>query len=229
MECALSIAAIFDLDGTLQTGRIGMSLMRHHFLHRTKRLHAIRYLIVHLPIWWAFGLRLLRESTAREIWTRNLGWTVQGWTPEEAMSTFVWIADEYVMKRQRADIVKRLRDHQEAGHRVILLSGTPSPLLEVIGSRFGIEETVGTPLILFGGRYTGRSEPPACQGVNKVFRLEEHLHDTSPINWGESWSYADNHIDIPVLERVGNPVAVYPDEKLKVHARENGWEIISKK
>jgi HAD superfamily hydrolase (TIGR01490 family) len=223
----LSIAAIFDLDGTLQTGRIGVSLMRHHFIHRTKRLQAIRYLTAHLPIWWAFSLRLLRESTARELWTRNLGWTVQGWTPEEAMATFIWIAEEYVMKRQRADVVKRLRRHQESGHRVILLSGTPSPLLEVIGSRFGFSETVGTPLLLRDGRYTGRSEPPACQGVNKVFRLEEHLLDTSPINWDESWSYADNHIDIPVLERAGNPVAVYPDEKLEAHAREKGWEIIS--
>lgn len=223
----MSIAAIFDLDGTLQTGRIGMSLMEHHFLHRTKRLHAIRYLALHLPIWWAYGLRLLPEFTARDLWTRNLGWTVQGWTPEEAMPTFDWISDEYVLKRQRDDVVKRLRAHQDSGHRVILLSGTPSPLLERIGSRFGFEETVGTPLILRAGRYTGRSEPPACQGVNKVFRLEQHLHVTSPINWDESWSYADSNIDIPVLERVGNPVAVYPDKGLEAHAQEKGWEIIS--
>lgn len=204
-----------------------MSLMRHHFLHRTKRLHAIRYLIVHLPIWWAHGLRLLSESTAREIWTRNLGWTVQGWTPDEAMSTFVWIADEYVMKRQRADVVERLRYHQASGHRVILVSGTPSPLLRVIGSRFRIEETVGTPLILHDGRYTGRSEPPACQGVNKVLRLKKYLGDTSAIDWDQSWSYGDTSIDIPVLERVGNPVAVYPDKKLEAYALEKGWEIIS--
>ena len=103
----MSIAAIFDLDGTLQSSRIGMSLMRHHFLHRTNRLHAIRYLIVHLPIWWAFGIRLMSESTARDLWTRNLGWTVQGWTPEEAMPTFIWIADEYVMKRQRSDVKRK--------------------------------------------------------------------------------------------------------------------------
>lgn len=203
-----------------------MSLMRHHFLHRTKRLHAIRYLAVHLPIWWAYGLRLLEESAARDLWTRNLGWTVQGWTPEEAKSAFVWIADEYVMKRQRADVVKRLRIHQESGHRVILLSGTPSPLLGVIGSRFGIEETVGTPLILQNGRYTGQSEPPACQGTNKVLRLENYFGDTSAIDWDRSWAYADSNTDIPVLDRVGNPVAVYPDKKLENHAREMGWEII---
>jgi HAD superfamily hydrolase (TIGR01490 family) len=225
----LTIAAIFDLDGTLQSGRIGMSLMRHHFHHRTKRLHAIRYLIVHLPIWWAYGLRLVRETVAREIWTRNLGWTVQGWTPKQAISAFTWIADEYVMKRQRADVVNRLREHQASGHRVILLSGTPSPLLKVIGSRFGIEETVGTPLIIHSGHYNGRSEPPACQGANKVRRLEEYLGDASAIVWDQSWSYGDSNIDIPVLERVGNPVAVYPDEKLETHARANGWEIISQR
>lgn len=204
-----------------------MSLIRHHFLHRTKRLHAIRYLAVHLPIWFAYGLRLLRSSTAREIWTRNLGWTVQGWTPDEAMPSFNWIADEYVIKRQRPDVVERLRSHQASGHRVILLSGTPSPLLEVIGARFGIEETVGTPLVLRDGRYNGRSEPPACQGKNKVVRLEEHLGGIAAINWDSSWSYADSSTDIPILERVGNPVAVYPDDKLDAYAQSMGWEIIS--
>lgn len=204
-----------------------MSLIRHHFLHRTKRLQASRYLAVHLPIWFAYGLRLLRSSTAREIWTRNLGWTVQGWTPDEAIPTFNWIADEYVIKRQRPDVVKRLRSHQASAHRVILLSGTPSPLLKVIGERFGIEETVGTPLVLHRGRYNGRSESPACQGKNKVVRLEEYLGDTNAINWDNSWSYADSNTDIPILERVGNPVAVYPDDDLDAYARSKGWEIIS--
>nr|NIU61734.1 HAD-IB family hydrolase [Stutzerimonas stutzeri] len=34
--------------------------------------------------------------------------------------------------------------------------------------------------------------------------------------------------DIPLLERVGHPVAVYPDDGLAAHARSQGWEIVGK-
>jgi len=57
-----------------------------------------------------------------------------------------------------------VRNHQAADHRVILVSGTLAPLPAEIGRQLGIEETVGTPLVLWAGRYTGACELPVCQG-----------------------------------------------------------------
>ena len=76
------------------------------------------------------------------------------------------------------------------------------------------------------GRYSGASERPACQGKHKVTRLEEYLRGTADINWAESFAYADSQADIPLLESVGFPVAVAPDEFLESYAKENGWEIL---
>jgi phosphoserine phosphatase len=76
------------------------------------------------------------------------------------------------------------------------------------------------------GRYSGQSESPACQGKYKVTRLEEYLRGTADINWAESFAYADSQPDIPLLDAVGYPVAVAPDEFLESHARERGWEIL---
>jgi len=42
-----------------------------------------------------------------------------------------------------------------------------------------------------------------------------------------NWAYADSYSDLPVLERVGRPVAVYPDPELTAHAKEHNWEIIA--
>jgi len=202
------IAAIFDLDGTLYTGHVGRGIAHHHRTHRVKRLHFYLYMAVHLPLWPLRRLGLVSEATARGLWTRHMGWLVRGWTPDEAAAAFAWIAREYVQPRVRPDVLGRLREHQAMGQRVILVSGTPAPLLAAIGRQLGIEETVGTPLALRAGRYSGASEPPVCQGEGKLARLEAYVDNHGPILWPQSHAYADSYTDLPLLERVGHAVAV---------------------
>ena len=228
------IAAIFDLDGTLYTGHIGRGIARHHRLRRVKRLPLTIYMAVHMPLWFLQQAGLASDKTTRELWIRHMGWTVRGWTPQEAAPAFSWIAEQYVQPLVRPDVMARLRDHQVAGHRIIIVSGTLAPLLAEIGRQLGVEETVGTPLVLRAGRYTGACELPVCQGPNKTLRLEAYLQDRDRDNdrdsdnllWPQSYAYADSYTDVPLLERVGHPVAVYPDPQLAAHARDQGWDVI---
>ena len=220
------IAAIFDLDGTLYTGHIAKGIARHHRAHRVKRLLFYFYMATHMPMWPLWRLGLLSEATARELWARHLGWTVRGWTPKEAAVAFAWIAEHYVQPLVRPDALARLRDHQAVGHRLIIVSGTPAPLLAEIGCRLGVEETVGTPLVLRAGRYTGASELPVCQGQGKVSWLETHLGSSDHVDWSQSYAYADSYTDLPLLEQVGHPVAVHPDDQLVAHAQGQRWEIM---
>lgn len=155
-----------------------------------------------------------------------MGWTVRGWTPQEAKGAFQWLAEQYVLPKVRPEVMARLRDHQNAGDRVILVSGTFSPLLREIGHQLEVRETVGTPIRLKNGRYTGGSELPVCQGQHKVTRLEEYLRGTRDINRAESFAYADSQSDIPLLEAVGFPIAVAPDAFLGAYAKEMRWEIL---
>lgn len=168
----------------------------------------------------------MSEATARDLWANHLGWTMRSMTEKEAAAAFAWIAEQYVLPLVRPDVLARLQEHQTLGHRAILVSGTLSPLLTEIGRRLGVEETVGTPLVIPSGSYTGACEPPTCQGANKVTRLEEHLQDTAQVDWAHSWAYADSYTDLLLLERMGNPVAVYPDEGLAAYAQARGWEIL---
>ena len=220
------IAAVFDLDGTLYTGHITLGLAEHHRTHRVKRLELYSFMLTHMPIWWLQRLGLVSEATSRSIWARDMGWTVRGWTPQEAKGAFHWLAEQYVLPKVRPEVMARLRAHQDAGNRVILVSGTFSPLLCEIGYQLGIKETVGTPILVKNGRYTGGSELPVCQGQHKVTRLKEYLRSTRDINWSRSSAYADSKADIPLLEAVGFPVAVVPDAFLESYAMERGWEIL---
>jgi HAD superfamily hydrolase (TIGR01490 family) len=220
-----TVAAIFDLDGTLYTGHIVRGVAHHHRTHRVKRLPLYVYMTTHMAMWPFWRLGLISDLKVRELWVRHLGWTVRGWTRQQAAAAFAWIAEHYVQPRVRPDVIKRVWDHQAAGHRVILVSGTPAHLLAEIGRQLRIEETVGTPLLLRSGRYTGACELPVCQGTGKVSRLETCLGDGS-IAWPQSYGYADSYTDLPLLERVGHAVAVYPDAELATHAQSRGWEII---
>jgi HAD superfamily hydrolase (TIGR01490 family) len=219
------IVAIFDLDGTLYTGHIIEGIARHHRLHRVQRRWLYLYLATHLALWPLHALRLVPEAALRDLWSRHLGWTVRGWTPQQAAAAFAWIARQYVQTLVRQDVMKRVHDHLTAEHRVILVSGTPAPLLSEVGRLFGIEETVGTPLVLKAGRYTGACELPVCQGLGKISRLRGYL-DGESITWSDSYAYADSYTDLPLLEQVDHPVAVYPDEELAAHALKRGWEMI---
>ncbi len=218
--------AIFDLDGTLYTGHIVHGVARHHRAHRVKRVPLFVYMASHMALWPLWRLGLLSEATARELWTRDLAWALRGWTPEQAAAAFAWIAEREVQPLVRAGVMTRLRQHQSAGERVILVSGTPAPLLAAIGHQLGVEETVGTPLVLRNGRYTGACELPVCQGAGKLSRLEAYLQGSDDVLWAESHAYADSITDLPLLERVGHPVAVYPDPQLAAHARGQGWEVM---
>jgi len=42
-----------------------------------------------------------------------------------------------------------------------------------------------------------------------------------------SWFYSDSHNDLPLLQRVDNPVAVDPDEKLEQFAKSSNWPVIT--
>jgi len=220
--------AIFDLDGTLYTGHVARGLTRHHRVHRVNRIALYVYFATHMPLWWLHRAGLMSKAIMNVQWAQHMGWTVRGMSVERATQAFKWIASEYVAPRVRPDVMARLREHQTAGHRVILVSGTFSPLLATIGRQFGVEETVGTPLITQNGRYTGASEQPVCQGIHKVTRLLAYLGKEPGTHWPDSYAYADSYTDIPLLECFGRPVAVYPDPELAVHAQERGWEILGK-
>lgn len=223
------VAAVFDLDGTLYTGHIAKAYGVHHRTKRTKRLQLFTYMAAHIPIWWLVRAGVISELTMRRIWAQDMGWMVRGWKPEEARQAFKWIAENYVRPLVRQDVLSRADQHRKRGHRTILVSGTSTPLLETIAQELGFQEAVGTPLVLRRGRYSGASERPVCQGPGKVERLISHLGPQGGIDWQQSHAYADSILDLPMLELVGNPVAVYPDDPLRQHARACNWEIFEQR
>jgi HAD superfamily hydrolase (TIGR01490 family) len=152
---------------------------------------------------------------------------VGGFSHQEAQKLFQWIWDHNVAHSLYPEAMSKLHWHQEQGHQVVLVSGTFQELLEIIAQGLGIQHAVGTCLEVRRERYTGRIVPPFCFGPYKVQKTKELLETAGwEIDLASSFAYADTIFDAPLLESVGNPVAVCPDEELLVRARQRGWAVM---
>jgi len=223
----MSKLAVFDLDGTLYDGNIVTGFLNHHREHKVNRLRLYAYFASHAPLIPLWQIGFLSEESMRELWARNLSWATSGMSKQIGDNCFEWITENYVTPLIRQDVYDIAMQHLRDGFRVILMSGTPAPLLENIAQKLGFQESVGTPLKMTDGKYNGNVELPVCQGEGKVTRLKLFLGENiNKIDWMGSYAYADSFTDKPLLSIFGHPVAVYPDPKLAAEAKQNNWAIL---
>ena len=98
-----------------------------------------------------------------------------------------------------------------------------------IAREFGIEHLIATEPEEVDGEFSGRVQGTPAFREGKVERLREWLTEHG-LDWelfDETWFYSDSLNDLPLLSIVSHPVAVDPDETLKEHALEEGWQVIS--
>ncbi len=62
-------------------------------------------------------------------------------------------------------------------------------------------------------------------GPGKAEAMENVAREKG-IDLSGSFSYYDSITDLPMLEAVGNPVAVNPEKELRAIAEERGWPIL---
>jgi HAD superfamily hydrolase (TIGR01490 family) len=221
------IAALFDFDGTLYTGHIWQDLVRLHRTARRQRRWVAAYLAWNMAPLPLYRLRLISQEAYFRTWGETMGWLVRGWPLDEARALFEQLLEEQILPNLRPGVLARLRRHRAEDHVVALVSGTFAPLLELIAARIDVPHAIGTPLEVRDGRYTGRIVPPLCQGSGKPSRARAYLAGRGlDVDWGASFAYADRETDLPLLNQVGHPVVVYPDEALLARAQAQGWPVI---
>ena len=118
-----------------------------------------------------------------------------------------------------------IQAHQRDGHAVVIATATHRFITGPIAALFGVETLLAADIEVANGRCTGRMATPPCQGEGKRTYVENWA-DGVGADLDASWFYSDSRNDLPLLERVGNPVAVNPDEVLAARAACQGWPIV---
>jgi putative phosphoserine phosphatase/1-acylglycerol-3-phosphate O-acyltransferase len=92
-----------------------------------------------------------------------------------------------------------------------------------VAEQLGIE-FLCSQLVVADDRITGDVVDPPCYGAGKITWAQRYA-DEHQAALSAAYFYTDSHSDQPLLELVGQPIAVNPDARLKKLAQKRGWPI----
>lgn len=213
------LAAIFDVDGVLVRGNLGLDFVEYLYkkgifpreyytlIERTKKQYfkkTIKYekVIDILTEQWASGIRGLDEDTILS-------------HAEEFIQQYI----EYVPYTD-----KIIALFKKKGYLTIAMSVSPVEVLRAFGGKFGLNEVCGTIAKIDNGKYIGKRENKIWEErgkLNELLRIAKEKH----IDLQKSYAFGDTTHDIPMLSLVGNPILVgiaISDDLLK-EAKKKRW------
>ena len=218
---AQNVAAFFDLDKTIiatsSAFAYGREFMANGLITRQEALELYltkaQYMLV--------GQSSEKMDTTRDA----LAQMVAGWSVEDIDRITTETMHSVVTPAIYAEARELINQHKDAGHDVIIISASARILVEPIARELGVDNVVATEMEIADGALTG-TVTRYLKGAAKAEAITEFARERG-YDLSESFAYSDSATDIPMLEQVGNPVAVNPDRALKKHAIANGWELRS--
>lgn len=140
------------------------------------------------------------------------------------------LRDRFMRERGLGRLLPKARElvalHRSRGDRTAIVTATNRFVTEPFARAFGVDRLMATELVWEGGRPTGRPQGEPCFRDGKIAHVQAWL-DGFGGRLSDCIFYSDSHNDLPLLLRVGRPVAVDPDAKLLAEARRRAWEVLS--
>ncbi len=150
--------------------------------------------------------------------------------PQKADAAHRRFMDEVILPAMQPRAMELVRAHQAAGDQVLIVTATNEFITRPIARAFGVGELIAIDLERDDqGNPTGaiRGTPSFREG--KVARVEQWLSERG-LDWSRverSTFYSDSINDLPLLEKVHEPVATNPDARLSAIAADRGWRILN--
>lgn len=216
--------AIFDFDGTIykhETYALMMEHAKHHPIYGEK-YKAFYSSIV--PPYAGYKLKLYAEAKMKASLTQKYLQLFEGKTITDVHNYFGEIAEK-MNGAFHPLVIERMEAHHANGDYIMVVSGAYQPLLELALQSLPVDRIIGTDIPVANG-YVAPTQPiDHVQANRKVELILEALKDED-VDWQQSYAYGDGIADVPVLEMVGNPVAVCPDVRLQNLTNKNDWTVI---
>ncbi|WP_432357854.1 HAD family hydrolase [Sporosarcina sp. UB5] len=217
--------AIFDFDGTLYSKETFQLLMDHLKQHPTHSSNYKRFFRNILPIYIGYKMKIVPETKMKERSMQIYVNALDTLSKTEFECYFAELKDS-MEQGFNEDVVAKVREHHNEGMHVMLVSGAYTPLLHAVTDSVVFDTVIGTDLpFTTDGAFDRKTEIYHIQGQRKTEMIMEAL-EGKKIDWEQSFAYGDSYSDLPVLELVGNPVAVKPEERLQRIAAERNWTVL---
>ena len=120
-----------------------------------------------------------------------------------------------------------IEEHRRAGRAVVLATTSPHDLVAPFAARLGLDDVLATRYRVAAGAdgrpvYDGTIDGEFVWSAGKA-RAVSVWATANLVELADSHAYSDSVFDLPLLNRVGYPVAVNPDPRLLAWATLRGW------
>ena len=139
---------------------------------------------------------------------------------------------EIILPNLRQSALDLVKKHQDQGDLCCVVTATNSFVTKPIVKAFGINNLVATEPEVIGnpetGNFSGKVSGIPNFREGKITRVENWLASKN-LNWdsfNDSYFYSDSINDLPLMEKVKQPIPTNPDERLKQQAIERAWPIL---
>ena len=217
-EGGAEIGAFFDLDRTIIKGFSAKNFFQARLMSGKMKPRELAAQFSGLLV-YAIGNKNFAGLAA----TSTQG--VKG-VPEKV---FIELGEEVYLKHLADAIYPESRAlvsaHMAKGHTVAIISAATPYQVDPVARDLGIEHVMCTKMEVLNGKFTGKIIEPPCWGEGK-YKAAKELAERYNLDLSKSYFYTDSHEDLPLMEMVGEPRAINPDNELAALAMENDWPIL---
>lgn len=209
-----------DLNGTLTTGAPALAVTEWIKTYQPESypwLYKYRLLLSYLQV--KFGWTAL-DSWADKVLREVLS-LVQFPNQNILGSIMEYVVESELWPKRRENVVTLLQEYHKEGGEIIIVSAAYEPAVEIFAHKVAKDRIfgIGTPVILSESGLT-LAEKLTVREL-KLKRIRDLIGSRQlDIAMGDTAS------DIPLLEQSLEPIAVFPDQKLRSVAESRSWRII---
>jgi HAD superfamily hydrolase (TIGR01490 family) len=212
-------AAFFDLDKTIIAKSSTLAFRRHMYKAGMLNRRTLLRMAVAQFFYVLFGADHSQMERVREA----LMALIKGWDSHQLEEIVAETLEDVVAPLVYAEALFLIDEHHREGRQVIIVSSSPVEIVKPLAHYLGVDDVIATRAAVDSdGLYTGELEYYAY-GPTKAEAL--HELEAQGLDLAASYAYSDSHTDLPLLEAVGNPVAVNPDRELRKYAEEHDWPV----
>ena len=146
------------------------------------------------------------------------------------MSVLLGLRDQFIEEKIKPIVTKVGKDLIDKAHsqgkEVIIATATNDFVTRPIADIFDVSVLIATEFEIKNNSFTGNVLGTPCFRDGKLDKVSRWISENN-FDLSQASFYTDSFNDLPLLEKVKNPIIVDGDDKLREIGRSNNWECIS--
>lgn len=209
---------IFDLDHTLISAASSYLYMKSLY---ERKLVSLKTVLKAIFIKWKF---FFSSMSLEELHYQVFDKMLKGFSLESLEEHVEEFLKQLLPKAIYEPAFKELKEAQERGDHIVLISSAPDFLVRAFATYFQIQHWDSTVYAVDKKRCLCNIAKLMVGRTKKQSMLE--IRRRLGLSKSETVVYSDSHDDLPLFLQAGHPVAVNPDRRLAKIAKQLNWRVI---